>query len=143
MHQFRIGMAVLALFVVACAGQSATPLSESARSEGAVFWVENHGADNRNLEQIIATALQSRGLQASGGQQNARPADFDFLVTYADRWSWDMRTFLMKITIKVEDTTSGQIVATSESHQDSFSAMGKTYQGIVRATTLQLLDGAQ
>ncbi len=84
-----------------------------------------------------------RGLEASGGCQNARPADFDFLVTYVDRWSWDMRTFLMKITINVEDATSGQIVATSESHQDSLTAMGKSYEDIVTTTTFLLLDGVQ
>ncbi len=141
MHPLRIGIAVLALFAVACAGKSATQLSEAARSEGAVFWVENHGRDNRNLEEIIANALRLRGLEASGGQQNARPADFDFLVTYVDRWSWDMRTFLMKITINVEDASSGQIVATSESHQDSLTAMGKSYEDIVTTTTFLLLDG--
>ncbi len=143
MQPLRIGIAVLALFAVACAGKSATPLSEAARSEGAVFWVENHGSDTRNLEEVIANALRLRGLEASGGQQNARPADFDFLVTYVDRWSWDMRTFLMKITINVEDATSGQIVATSESHQDSLTAMGKSYEDIVTTTTFLLLDGVQ
>ena len=143
MHSLRIGIAVLALFAVACAGKSATPLSDAARSEGAVFWVENHGRDDRNLEKIIANALQSRGLEASGGQQTARPADFDFLVTYVDRWSWDMRTFLAKISINVEDATSGQIVATSESHQDSMTAMGESYEDIVTTTTFLLLDGVQ
>lgn len=143
MHSLRIGIAVLALFAVACAGKSATPLSEAARSEGAVFWVENHGRDTRNLEEIIANALRARGLEASGGRQDARPADFDFLVTYVDRWSWDMRTFLAKITINIEDATSGQIVATSESHQDSMSAMGKSHEDIVKTTTFLLLDGVQ
>ncbi len=143
MHSLRIGTVVLALFAVACAGKSATPLSEAARSGGAVFWVENHGSDARNLEEIIANALRLRGLEASGGQQSARPADFDFLVTYVDRWSWDMRTFLAKISINVEDATSGQIVATSESHQDSLTAMGKSYEDIVTTTTYLLLDGVQ
>ena len=143
MHPLRIGIAVLALFAVSCAGMSATPLSDAARFEGALFWVENHGRDSRNLEEIIANALRLRGLEASGGQQNARPADFDFLVTYVDRWSWDMRTFLAKITIKVEDATSGLIVATSESYQDSLNAMGKSFEDVVRNTTFLLFDGVQ
>jgi hypothetical protein len=73
MHSLRIGIAVLALFAVACAGKSATPLSEAARSAGAVFWVENHGRDTRNLEEIIANALRSRDLEASGGSRTLDP----------------------------------------------------------------------
>ena len=49
----------------------------------------------------------------------------------------------MKVTINVEDATSGQIVATSESHQDSLTAMGKSYEDIVTTTTFLLLDGVQ
>ena len=77
-----------------------------------------------------------------GGTKGTRPGSVDFLVSYEDRWAWDMRTFLRMIQIDIRDLHSGEIVATSRSHQDSLTAMGKTYQEIVERTAHQLLDGA-
>lgn len=141
MKRFGIGIAALALLATACASTSATPLGESARSKGATYWVENHGSDKRDLQRLIATALQARGLQASSGHRNTRPEDVDFVVTYEDRWRWDMRTYLYELTITVEEANSGEVVGTSRSFQPSLAAMGRSYDEIVRTTTYQLIDG--
>jgi hypothetical protein len=142
MRRFHPGLILLGLLGLACAGTSATPLPDPARDEGAVFYVENHGKDERQLEQVIAGALQARGLDATGGAKGQGPENVDFLVSYEDRWAWDMRTYLRLIQIDVRDAKSGEIVATSRSYQDSLTAMGKTYQQIIERTTHQLLDGA-
>jgi hypothetical protein len=63
-------------------------------------------------------------------------------VTYKDRWAWDMRTYLRLIQIDVRGMKSGKIVGTSRSHQDSLTAMGKTYEEIIERTANQLFDGA-
>ncbi len=133
----RVSFLCLVALSVACAGTSATPMSESAR-EGAVFFVQNHGADDRNLDQVIAGALAGRGLKATAGP---RPDDVDYLVTYEDRWAWDMRTYLREIKIKVTKVDSGELVAESRAHQDSLSSMGKTYESIIQQAALRLLDG--
>ena len=52
-----------------------------------------------------------------------------------------MRTYLRSIQIDVRDMKTGEIVATSRSHQDSLTSMGKTYQEIIKRTANQLLDG--
>lgn len=142
MHHFRLATIVLFVWVIACAGTSATPLPTAARSEGDLFYVENHGNDERQLEQIILETLRARGLHAEGGAKETRPENVDFLVTYQDRWAWDMRTYLRLIQIDVRDAKTGEIVATSRSHQDSLTSMGKTYQEIIERTANQLLDGA-
>lgn len=142
MRRFHLSLILLGLLGLACAGSSATPLAGPARAEGTVFYVENHGEDERQLELVIAGALQARGLDATGGTKGQRPENVDFVVNYEDRWAWDMRTYLREIRIDVRGAKSGEIVATSRSHQDSMTAMGKTYQQIVEKTTYQLLDGA-
>jgi hypothetical protein len=142
MRRFHLGLILLGLLGLACAGSSATPLAGPPRAVGAVFYVENHGEDGRQLELVIARALQARGLDATGGAKGQRPENVDFLVNYEDRWAWDMRTYLREIQIHVRDAKSGEIVGTSRSHQDSLTAMGKTYEQIIEKTTYQLLDGA-
>ena len=142
MWRYHLGAIFSAALVLACAGTSATPLPDTVRSEAAVFFVENHGGDARNLEQIIVTTLRARGLDADGGTEGAAPEGVDFLVSYEDRWAWDMRTYLRLIQIDIRDVKTGDIVATSRSYQDSLTAMGKTYEEIIERTANQLLDGA-
>ena len=142
MWYFRFGSISLLLLALACAGTSATPLPDTARFKGTVFFVENHGKGDRQLERVIVRTLQTRGLNAVGGAKGTRPASVDFLVSCEDRWAWDMRTYLRMIQIDVRNAQTGRIVATSNSHQDSLTAMGKTYTEIIERTTNQLLDGA-
>jgi len=69
----RLGSIFIVSLALACAGTSATPLPDTARSGGAVFFVENHGSDDRQLEQIIVKVLRARGLDAVGGAKETRP----------------------------------------------------------------------
>ena len=52
------------------------------------------------LEQIIADVIEMRGIKVSSGGPGQRPANATFVVTYQDRWSWDMRTYLPDISIE-------------------------------------------
>ena len=91
---------------------------------------------------IIANTLRGAGLDVTSGPEGARPETAIFLVTYVDNWSWDMRTYLLRMHIAVTDTRSGAVVADSTKYQDSLAAMGQSYEAIVRETTLHLLKGA-
>ena len=104
--------------------------------------MENHGKDDRNIERLIAQMLRSRGLNVESGARGTRPQKIDFLVTYVDRWAWDMRVYMRLIQIDISNPRSGQVVATSRSVQDSLAAMGQRYEDIIARTTNQLLDGA-
>lgn len=123
------------LFVVACAGSSLKPLMGGARESGAVFYVAGHDQDQRNLHEIVARAMAARGLQVSAGPSAQRPASARFVVTYEDRWNWDMRMYLKKIVIRVHDAQTGALLGESEMHQGSLSAMGDKYEDIIKQAT--------
>jgi hypothetical protein len=134
------GALFIGLMALACAGTSAEPLSSAAREPGVVYFVENHGQDQRNLEQIIAGIIAARGIEVTAGGPGQRPPNATFIVTYEDRWGWDMRTFLRDIKIDVHEAKTGQVVGTSRSYQDSLSAMGQTYQEIIERTANGLFE---
>lgn len=138
MMRFWIPVVACSLFGLACAGVSSMPLSGAALEEDAVFYVEHQSEDHRSLNLIIVGVLRSHGLIVSTGMAGGAPEDVDYIVTYEDRWGWDMRTYLREITIRVRRTESSVIVAMSESHQDSMSAMGESYEEIVAATAHNL-----
>lgn len=135
-------VALLGLVALGCASQSANPLGQEARGNDATYYVENHGKDGRGLEQIIAKVLRTASLRATSGPRAGKPEDVTYLVSYADNWAWDMRTYMLRMSIYGTDTRTGGVVADSEMYQTSLAAMGKTYEEIVTATTQQLLSGA-
>ena len=136
-----LGLIFSCSVLLACAGDSAMPLAGAARQEGVVFYVEHQGEDHRNLNFIITDVLKSRGLEVSTGVAGAAPEETDFVVSYVDHWAWDMRTYMREIAIEVRRADSPLVVAMSRSHRDSLSAMGETYEGLVREATNRLLDG--
>ena len=138
MRLMWLGLCVLCLSTSACAGSSARPLTAAHRAPDTVFFVENHGKDQRGLEVVIARVIGARGYVVTAGLRQQRPAAFHLLVTYEDRWGWDMRNYLSKITIWVRNAQTGAIVAQAESHQGSMAAMGDEHAEIVERVAASL-----
>ncbi len=133
-------VALASLISMACASISVDPLTAAARGPSAVFYVANHGSDSRGLERIIAEEIRVRGFEVTSGPSANHPASANFIVTYVDRWSWDMRTYLLEIKIEVRDAKTHLIVGSSRLYQDSLAAMGKSYDEIVREATKLIFD---
>jgi hypothetical protein len=66
-----------------------------------VLYVRKFEPDNRELHRLIASELRSLGYQATSGDE--QPADIDAVVTYRDKWRWDMSMYMLSIAIKIRD----------------------------------------
>lgn len=135
----RMLVALLATLSVACVSQSALDgfqLPVTAREPGVTFAVRHQPQDKRRLDQIIADTLRARGLKVV--PENANP---EYIVSYIDRWQWDMRNYLIDLRIDVRDSQTNVLVATARSYQTSLSAMGETHRSIVERTVDVLLSG--
>ncbi len=135
----RATLAALMLLTLAaaCSSTSGQPLPPT--KEGAVFFVERHERDQRNLALPIADAMRERGLSVTSGSPSERPEQIEFLVTYEDRWSWDMRMYLTSLRISVRDPETQAILGYGESSQDSLSAMGDTFDDVIERALGELL----
>jgi len=99
------------------------------------YFVENSGNDSRGIDQIIARELRSHGLKAQNGLANTRPAEFDVLVVYEDRWQWDMSNYLIFLRIDLRDPATNVLLATGSSYQTSGARKPEA------AVVAQILDG--
>ena len=97
------------------------PVSSEHRSSKLIYFVENHGQDKRHLEQIIASELQRIGLNATSGYKVDRPAKFDILVVYEDRWQWDMTNYLIHMRIDLRSPATNVLLGTGSSYQTSLA----------------------
>jgi hypothetical protein len=127
---------------IGCLSQSSLDglqLPPDTRQPGKVFAVRHQASDERGLDQTIVVSLRLRGLDAVAGDAK----DPDYVVSYVDRWYWDMRMYLVDFRIDVRDARTNVLLATARSYQTSLAAMGETHQSIVERTVDVLIEGME
>ena len=120
----RARTALVALaFVVGCASSAlqTDPAPDEYRRPELRYFVENHGQDQRRLDQLIARELGRNGLTATSGFSADRPEHFDVLVVYEDRWQWDMSNYLIHMRIDLRNPTTNELLAMGSSYQTSLA----------------------
>jgi len=119
----RLQLAAAMLAMTTCLGCSTTYdnrlLETEYKDPGKLYFVENHGKDKRHLDQVIAEELRARWLSARSGLAADRPGNFDVLVTYEDRWWWDMGNYLIFLRIDFREPVSNALLAMGHSYQTS------------------------
>jgi hypothetical protein len=130
-----VAACVLLGVVAACSSIQGERLSDPARSEGARFFVEYQVKDTRRLDHQIADALRTRGVAIVLVRDDA-----DYVVTYEDRWKWDMRMYLRDLKIEARDARTGALVGSGRSRQDSFAALGKTHRDVIDRAVAAMFD---
>lgn len=114
--------ALLAISLVGCMTDfQADPIPPAQRAAGMRYFVERHAQDERSLDRTIAAQLTKRGVAATSGTSAERPADCDVLVTYEDRWQWDMSMYLLSMRIDLRDPQTNALLATGNSMQTSLA----------------------
>jgi hypothetical protein len=136
--------ALLGLVVLLAASGCASPsslagfhLPSEARQKGIVFSVKHQPKDERRLDKAIAAVLQSRGIDAVTDPEV--PADY--VVSYVDRWYWDMRMYLVDLRIDVREPENDVLVATGRSYQTSLAALGSSHQDIIEKVVDVIIEG--
>ena len=134
-------IAILALVATAggCVGNSSGQMTlPEATARQSAYFVERHARDERDLASTIAERMRARGLSAVAGTATDRKPEHSYVVTYVDRWFWDMRMYLADLRIEVRDAKDQSIVGYGQSSQSSLKAMGQTHVDIVDTALDQL-----
>src|SRR5712675_1516730 len=64
------------------------------------FYVVKSQGDERAIDKLISDNLQKRGFRVTGGPQTASaPAGVDAVVTYIDKWMWDITMYMLELTV--------------------------------------------
>ena len=121
-----LSAAVAVLLLAGCQSIQGERLNDAARASNAAFFVEHQPKDTRHLDLQIGDALAAKGVTVTPRREEAA-----YVVTYEDRWSWDMRPFLRDLKIEVHDAKTGELVGSGRSRQDSLSAMGKSFRDVI------------
>ena len=112
---------LLAVMTTGCAVNKATATVEPGARIDAfkTLHVKPYEHDERGTDKLIADNLRARGYKVSVGQEPA--GTVDALVTYADRWFWDITMYMLELTIQVRDPKTDYPIATGYSMHTSLT----------------------
>jgi hypothetical protein len=128
----RIGMVLPMLMVSACATNNATRAPDVNLSKLKTFYVVRVPEDERGIEKLIAARLTKMGYQCTSGDAPKPAEPVDAIVTYQDRWMWDITMYMIKLDIQIHDGAAGAILAKGEVTRPSLQR--KAPEGMVEET---------
>jgi hypothetical protein len=86
------------------------------------FYVVKTQGDDRAIDKLISDNLQKRGFRVTGGPQPATtPAGVDAVVTYVDKWMWDITMYMLELTVQLRNPQNNFPMATGNSFHTSLT----------------------
>lgn len=82
--------------------------------------------DEKDMEtwkvaKLIEDNLIQRGFTVKGGPELSLPYKSDVLLTYADKWMWDITMYMLELTITFRDPTNNFPMAVGNSFHTSLT----------------------
>jgi hypothetical protein len=118
-------VAFLALSLAACASLQATKAPSADLSKIKTIYVQKVEGDGYDVYLVITAQLNARGYMATTGANPEPPETVDAIVTYVDRWMWDITMYMIRLDIQVRDGKTRAILASAESYRPSLERRSK------------------
>ncbi|MBT9569364.1 MAG: hypothetical protein IV085_13830 [Thiobacillus sp.] len=81
-------------------------------------------ADGRGIDGLIADKLRTKGYTVTNGPE--KPDRIDALVTYKDKWMWDITMYMLELTITIRDPKTDFPLASGNSFHTSLTRKSPT-----------------
>ncbi|OQW31569.1 MAG: hypothetical protein A4E19_08125 [Nitrospira sp. SG-bin1] len=103
------------------------------------LYVQRLPADGRGVEQLIARRLTQMGFRATYGDGEIPPIPVDGIVTYQDKWMWDITMYMLQLSVQVRDPKSRMVLMNGESMRTSL--VRKDPEGMVEEVLTEMFKG--
>ncbi|MDH3621952.1 MAG: hypothetical protein OER91_13730 [Gammaproteobacteria bacterium] len=121
----RLLIVVICLSVSGCSINRATGTFDPGKDlvNSDIFYVERFAPDKRELNKTIADGINVRGYTATFGPAGEAPDDATVIVTYVDKWMWDITNYMIELTITFRDPESGAALGSGNSYHTSLTRL--------------------
>lgn len=124
MQRLRLWLIVAALAVVAgCATQNVSHAPGADVGTIKTFYVQKLAADQRGIDQLFVKQLTAWGFKAISGTEDKPATPVDAILTYQDRWMWDITMYMLRLNVQIRDGQTGAIIASAESYRPSLERL--------------------
>ena len=120
--RIMLAEAMLAL-VSGCANTSLTSdIDPSADIKSLqTFYVAKLPSDERGIDVMIENELNAIGKYATSGSDPKPSSPVDAVVTYEDKWMWDITMYMIELEIDLRDPETNYEFATGRSYRTSLA----------------------
>jgi len=138
----RLLLLVLTLSVSACASNlEAKRVPGTDLAQLKTFYVQKLPADGRGVDQLIADRLNLMGFRASHGANETPATAVDAIVTYQDKWMWDITMYMIELSIQLREPQTRAVLATGHSMRTSL--VRKDPEGMVEEVLTEIFKGGR
>jgi hypothetical protein len=85
------------------------------------FYVVHLPQDENGVDRLIAEQLDRMGRTATYGDKAGIPADVDAIVTYQDKWMWDITMYMIELNVQLRNPKTEIAIATGHSFRTSLA----------------------
>jgi len=119
MNRRRLVALSLSLLLAGCASIQSSRAPNASLKEIKTAYVQRIEGDGYNVNQTITAQLNQLGIKSTTGSAEFPQERTDIIVTYVDRWMWDITMYMIRLSIQIRDGTSRAILSTAESYRPS------------------------
>lgn len=113
-------LAIIALVSSGCITKLDSSVAPGVElSELKVIFVKKLAADERGIEKLIAQELNRMGYQAVYGSDLPANRNFDAIIEYQDKWTWDLTMYMIELRVQILDPINSYTMASGESYRTS------------------------
>lgn len=112
------------LFASGCSNRATATLSPGAElGRLKTYYVVHQPKDTHEIHNLIRDRIVKEGLTATAGPELAQASSYqaDAVVTYVDRWMWDITLYLLELTVTLRDATNNFPLAVGNSYHTSLT----------------------
>jgi hypothetical protein len=113
------GVALTVLLLSACASLESAKAPDANPKGLKSFYVVQEAGDDHALDKLLSARLTSMGYSATCGEAPQPQNRVDAIVTYQDRWMWDITMYMIKLDVQLHDGESGAVIARAQSMRPS------------------------
>lgn len=120
-------LAIATSLTTGCANRATGSVNPSTDlSALKTMYVRHYPSDNSGVNLEIADKLRSKGVTVTTGPAAPPSNNFDAIVTYVDKWRWDITMYLLELTITIRDPKTESPMATGNSFHTSLTRKSQT-----------------
>jgi len=130
----------IALFFLfgACSSLKASVTDGADLGTGRSFYVVHQEKDGRAINEMIAKKLEAMGRPTRTGSSADIPANTQILVTYVDRWAWDLSMYMRSLEVVFRDPQTESVLASGTSKRGSLSR--KAVESVVDEVVTEIFN---
>jgi len=117
------GFLLLGLLVLTsgCANRATAYLTPGADLSKIKSYYLIPGAEDKDNYLLIKANLEKRGYSVTAGPEMLPPYKSDAVVTYVDKWMWDLSMYMLELTITFRDPNNNSPLAVGNSLHTSLT----------------------